>query len=60
MEIPVLTANSVNPDQTPHSAGSDLGLHCLLMSLSRDARHKWVKVFKMVYILKLWLELVHT
>ena len=23
-------ANSVNPDQTPRSAASDLGLHCLL------------------------------
>ena len=25
-------ANSVDPDQTPHSAVSDLGLHCLLCS----------------------------
>ena len=23
-------AHSVDPDQTPHSAASDLGLHCLL------------------------------
>ena len=23
-------ANSIDPDQTPHSAVSDLGLHCLL------------------------------
>ena len=22
-------ANSVDPDQTPHNAASDLGLHCL-------------------------------
>ena len=28
-----LNANSVDPDQTPRSAASDLGLHCLLMSL---------------------------
>ena len=35
-------ANSVDPDQTPHSAASDLGLHYLPMSLFRDARHKWV------------------
>ena len=30
-EIPVVTvlnANSVDPDQTPRSAASDLGLHC--------------------------------
>ena len=38
MEIPVFNANSVDPDQTPRSAASDLGLHCLPM----DARHKWV------------------
>ena len=27
----------------PHSAASDLDLHCLPMSLLWDARHKWVK-----------------
>ena len=32
VEIPVLNANSVDPDQTPHFAASDLGLHCLSMS----------------------------
>ena len=26
--IPVFNANSVDPDQTPHSAASDLGVHC--------------------------------
>ena len=40
------SAYSVDPDQMPHnavySAASDLGLHCLLVSLSGDARHKWV------------------
>ena len=30
-------------DQTPRSAESDLGLHCLLMSLLWDTRLKWVK-----------------
>ena len=43
IEIPVSNANSVDPDQTPHSAASDLGLHCLPMSLLWDARLKWVK-----------------
>ena len=28
IEIPVLNANSVEPDQTPQSAASDLGLDC--------------------------------
>ena len=40
IEIPVFNAYSVNPDQTPHSAASDLGLLCLPMSLLWDARHK--------------------
>ena len=42
IEIPVLNANIVDADQTPHSAASDRGLLCLLMSLLFDARHKWV------------------
>ena len=41
MEMPVINADSVDPDQTLHSAASDLGLHCLLMSHLWDARHKW-------------------
>ena len=32
MEIPVLNANSVDPDQMPCSAASDLGLDCLPIS----------------------------
>ena len=28
MEISVFTANSVDPDQMPYPAASDLGLHC--------------------------------
>ena len=31
----ILLANSGNPDQTPRSAASDLGLHCLPMSHKR-------------------------
>ena len=42
MKIPVFSADSTDPDQT---AASDQGLHCLPMSLLRDTRHKWVKVF---------------
>ena len=44
VEISELNANSVDPDQTPHSEASDLGLHCLPMSLLWDARLKYVKV----------------
>ena len=31
-----------DPDQTPHFAASDLGLHYLTVSLFWDARHKWI------------------
>ena len=39
-----MQANSEDPDQTPHSVASDLGLHYLPMSHKKDARHIWVKV----------------
>ena len=34
--------NSVDPDQTPRSVASDLGLYCLQMSLLWDHMNKWV------------------
>ena len=37
-------ANSEDPDQTPRSAASDLGLHCLPITLLRVSRLQWVKV----------------
>ena len=43
MEISEFNANSEDPDQTPRSAASDLGLHCLPMSFLWDAMLKWVK-----------------
>ena len=33
IEIPEFNANSVDTDQTPRSAASDLDLHCFPMSL---------------------------
>ena len=45
--ILVLNAN-VDPDQTPRSAASDLGLQCLQMSLLWDTRHKWVLILSTV------------
>ena len=44
MEIPIFNANNVDPDRTPRSAASDLGLNCLPMSLFWETRHKWVKL----------------
>ena len=38
-----MQANSGDPDQTPHSVASDLGLHYLPMSNKKDARHIWVR-----------------
>ena len=37
-----LFANSGDPDQTPRSAASDLGLHCLPITLLRVSQLQWV------------------
>ena len=39
-----MQANSGDPDQTPHSVASDLGLHYLPMSHIKDTRHICVKM----------------
>ena len=49
--ILVLHANSLDPNQMPHSAASDLILHCLLMSLLWDARLKRVNVYLEFYFI---------
>ena len=36
-----LFANSGEPDQTPRSAASDLGLHCLPVTLLRVSQLQW-------------------
>ena len=43
-----LFANNGDPDQTPHSVVSDLGLHCLPVTLLRVSRLKWVKLISYV------------
>ena len=43
VNVPVLKANSVDQDQTPRSAASDLGLNSLPTSLLWDAKQIWVK-----------------
>ena len=42
IEVPVFNSNKVDPDQTPRSVASDMGLRCLPMSFLWDARLKWV------------------
>ena len=39
----VLFSNSGDPDQTPPSAASDLGLHCLLVTRLGISSLQWVK-----------------
>ena len=39
-----MQANSGDPDQTPHSVESDLGLHYLPMSHKNNASNIWVKM----------------
>ena len=46
MEIKEINANSVNTDQTPHSAASGLCLHCLPVFLFWEIR---LKLFKLLY-----------
>ena len=36
-----LFANSGEPDQMPHSAASDLVLHCLLVTILGVSRLQW-------------------
>ena len=43
-----LFANSGDPDQTPCSAASDLGLHCLPITLSWVSRARGYKTFFML------------
>ena len=43
-----MNTNSVDPDQTPQNAASDLVLHYLPMSFLWDARHKWVKILQIL------------
>ena len=43
IEIPVVNANSVDPDQMLHSVVSALGLHCLPITLLGVYQLKWVR-----------------
>ena len=47
-----MQANSGDPDQTPHSVASDLGLRYLPMSHIKDARHIWVKNAIFAYLIR--------
>ena len=38
----ILYVYSAEPDQTPHFAASDLGLHCLTVPHKKDTRLLWV------------------
>ena len=38
-------ANSGDPNQMPHSAASDLGLHCLVITLLEVSQLQWVKIY---------------
>ena len=42
----ILFANNVDPDQMPHYVASDLGLHCLPMTILPVSRLEWVKEAK--------------
>ena len=46
-----LFANSGDRDQTPPSVASDLGLHCLHITILRVSRLQWVKPLGLLTIL---------
>ena len=41
-----LYANSGDPDQSLHSVASDLGMHCLPITLLQVSRLQWVKKYQ--------------
>ena len=47
-----MQANSGDPDQTPHSVASDLGLRYLPLSHIKDTRHIWVKMHFFAYLIR--------
>ena len=44
-----LFANSGEPDQTPRSVASDLGLHCLPVTHLGVSRQQWVKILGLIW-----------
>ena len=56
IELPLVNANSVDPDQTQHYVASDLGLHCLQVTLLCVSRLKWVNGLTCGFLL-LWMEI---
>ena len=47
-----MQANSGDPDQTPHSVASDLGLHYLPVYHKKDARHYGLKCNYFAYLIR--------
>ena len=41
LQLNILLVNSKDPDQTPHSVASDLGMHCLSLSHNNDEMFIW-------------------
>ena len=50
-------ANSEDPDQMPCSAASDLGLHCLPITLNGVSRLQWLKCYSVDFFLSLIIKL---
>ena len=46
-----LFANSGDPDQTPHSAASDIGLHFLPVTRLVVSSLQWVNVVKVTFLM---------
>ena len=47
-----MQTDSGDLDQTLHSVASNLGLYCLHMSNKKDARHIWVKMQFICFLIR--------
>ena len=63
LKIAGLVANSVDPDETPHSAASHLGLYCLLRHVCPNIYGKYGKTgywttARYLSVRKFWISLM--
>ena len=55
LKIAGLVAVSVDPDETPYSVVSQLGLHCLLRPVCRNTYGKYYKTFFKQKVMFFWV-----
>ena len=56
----ILLANNVDPDQMPHYVASDLGLHCLPMTILWISRYERVDHMALLQVNKRMVTMIHS